>query len=77
MLQSVIRLSAEGSSKDRAMGLFDSVSTKDCSCRKVRKQKEIKGSGKCVTFNIYEILNISEKSDGLNKTKPTYSESKG
>ena len=44
--------------------------------RKVRKQKEIKGSDKCVTLNIYEILNISEKFDDLNKMETTSSESK-
>ena len=41
--------------------LFQSVSMKNCCRRKVRKHKEIKGSDKCVTLNIYEILNISEK----------------
>ena len=55
--------------------LFLSVNMKNCGCRKVRKQKEIKGSGKCVTFNIYEILNISEKFDSLNKMETTSSES--
>ena len=49
---------------------------KNCGRRKVRKQKDIKGSDKCVTFNIYEILNISEKFDDLNKMETTYSESK-
>ena len=57
--------------------LFESVIMKNCGRLKVIKHKEIKGSDKCVTFNIYKILNISEKSDGLNKTKTTYSESKG
>ena len=56
--------------------LFDSVSMKNGGRRKVRKQKEIKGSDKCVTLNIYEILNISEKFDDLNKMETTSSESK-
>ena len=47
--------------------LFESVNMKNCGCHKVRKQKEIKGSDKCVTLNIYEILNISEKFGYLNK----------
>ena len=37
--------------------LFRSVNMKNCGCRKVRKHKEIKGSDKCVTLNIYDILN--------------------
>ena len=44
--------------------------------RKFRKHKEIKGSDKCVTLNIYGILNISEKFDDLNKMETTSSESK-
>ena len=55
---------------------FESVNMKNCGLRKVRKHKEIKGSEKCVTLNIYEILNISEKLDDLNKMETTYSESK-
>ena len=47
-----------------------------CGRRKVRKHKEIKGSDKCVTLNIYEIFNISEKFDDLNKMETTSSESK-
>ena len=43
---------------------------KNCGRRKVRKHKEIKGSDKCIT------LNISEKSDSLNKMETTSSESK-
>ena len=39
--------------------LFESMSMKNCGLRKVRKHKEIKGSDKCVTMNIYDILNIS------------------
>ena len=49
---------------------------KNCGHRKVRKHKDVKGSDKCVTLNIYEILNISEKFDNLNKMEITYSESK-
>ena len=45
---------------------FQSVNMKHFGRRKVRKHKEIKGSGKCVT------LNVSEKFDNLN----TSSESK-
>ena len=50
--------------------LFQSVNMKDCGRRRVRKQKEIKGSEKCVT------LNISENFDSLNKMETTSSESK-
>ena len=56
--------------------LFQSVNMKNCGCRKVRKHKEIKGSDKCVTLNIYDILNFSEKFDDLNKMETTSSESK-
>ena len=56
--------------------LFESVNMKNCGSRKVRKHKEIKGSDKYVTLNIYEILNISEKFDSLNKMETTSSESK-
>ena len=49
---------------------------KNCGPRKVRKHKGIKGSDKCATLNIYEVLNISEKSDDLNKMETTSSESK-
>ena len=56
--------------------LFESVNMKNCGQRNVRKHKEIKGSDKCVTLNIYEILNISEKFDDLNKMETTSSESK-
>ena len=55
---------------------FDSANMKNCGRRKVRKHKEIKGSDKCVTLNIYEILNISDKFDNLNKMETTSSESK-
>ena len=56
--------------------LFESLNMKNCGCRKVRKHKEIKGSDKCVTLNIFEILNISENFDSLNKIETTSSESK-
>ena len=56
--------------------LFESVNMKNCGRRNVRKHKEIKGSDKCVTLNIYEILNISEKFDDMNKMETTSSESK-
>ena len=49
---------------------------KNCGHSKVRKHKKIKGSDKCVTLNFYEILNISEKFDDLNKMETTSSESK-
>ena len=56
--------------------LFESVNMKNRGRRKVRKHKEIKGSDKCVTLNIYEILNISEKFDDLKNMENTSSESK-
>ena len=56
--------------------LFLSVNMKIFGRRKVSKHKEIKGSDKCVTLNIYEILNISEQFDDLNKMETTSSESK-
>ena len=49
---------------------------RNCAQRNVRKHKEIKGIDKCVTLNIYEILNISEKFDDLKKMETTSSESK-
>ena len=49
---------------------------KNCSQPNVRKHKEIKGSDKFVPLNIYEIFNISEKFDDLNKMETTSSESK-
>ena len=52
---------------------FQSVNMKNCGRRKVRKHKEIKGSDKCVTLNIYDILNISEKFDSLNEMETTSS----
>ena len=57
--------------------LFESVNMKNCGQRNVRKHKEIMGSDKCVTLNIHEIMNISEKFDDLNKMETTSSESKG
>ena len=51
--------------------LFLSVNMKNCSRRKVRKHKEIKGSDKIVT------LNVSAKFDSMNKMETTSSESKG
>ena len=54
--------------------LFESVNMRNCGQRNVRKHKEIKGSDKCVTLNMYEILNISEKFDDLEKMKTTPSE---
>ena len=51
--------------------LFQSVNMKNCGCLKVMKHKEIKGSDKIVT------LNVSAKSDSLNKMETTSSESKG
>ena len=49
---------------------------RNCGQRNVRKHKEIKGSEKCVTLNMYDIFNISEKFDNLNKIETTSSESK-
>ena len=56
--------------------LFQSANIKNCGRYKFKKHKEIKGSDKCVTLNIYEILNISEKFDDLKKMETTSSESK-
>ena len=56
--------------------LFESVNMRNCGHRNVRKHKEIKGSDKCVTLNIYEIFNILEKFEDLNKMETTSSESK-
>ena len=52
------------------------MNMKNCGRRKVRKHRDIKGSDKCVTLNIYVILNISEKFDDLDKMETTSSESK-
>ena len=54
--------------------LFESVSMINCDQRNVRKHKEIKNSDECVTLNMYEILNISEKFDDLDKMETTSSE---
>ena len=55
---------------------FESMNMRNCGQRNIRKHKEIKGSDKCVILNIYEILNISEKFDDLDKMETTSSESK-
>ena len=47
--------------------LFESVNMSNCGQRNVRKNKEIKVSDKYVTLNMYEILNISEKFDDMDK----------
>ena len=52
---------------------FDSMNMKNYGSRMVRKHKEIKGSHKCVTLNIYDILNISEKFDDMSKMETTSS----
>ena len=56
--------------------LFESTNMKKYGQSNVRKHKDIKGSDKCVNLNIYDILNISEKFDDLNKMETTSSESK-
>ena len=56
--------------------LFVSVNMRNCGQRNVRKHKEIKVSDKCVTLNMYDILNISEKFDDLDNMETTSSESK-
>ena len=56
--------------------LFESVNMRNCGQRNVRKHKDIKGSEKCVTLNMYEILNISEKFYNLDNMETTSSESK-
>ena len=55
---------------------FESMNMRNCGQSNVRKHKEIKGSEKFVTLNIYEILNISEKFNNLNNMETTSSESK-
>ena len=55
---------------------FESMNMKNCGQRNVRKHKDIEGSDKCVTLNMYEILNISEKFDDMDKMETTSSESK-
>ena len=53
--------------------LFESVNMRNCGQRNVRKHKDIKGSDERVTLNMYEILNISEKFDDLDKMETTSS----
>ena len=55
---------------------FESVNMRNCGQSNISKHKEIKGSEKRVTLNMYEILNISEKFDDLDKMETTSSESK-
>ena len=55
---------------------FEYVNMRNCGQRNVRKHKEIKGSDKCVTLNMYEILNISEKFGDPDNMETTSSESK-
>ena len=66
----------EGKFTGKKQDLFESVNMRKCGQRNVRKHKEIKGSDKCFTLNMYEILNISEKFDDLYKIETTSSESK-
>ena len=56
--------------------LFLSVNMKNCGQRNFTKHKEINGSDKCVTLNIYKILKTSKNFDDLNKMETTSSESK-
>ena len=56
--------------------LFEPVNMRNCGQPNVRKHKEIKDSDERVTLNMYEILNISEKFDDLDKMETTSSESK-
>ena len=56
--------------------LFESVNTRNCGQRNVRKNKEIKDSDERVTLNMYESLDISEKFDDLDNMETTSSESK-
>ena len=60
----------------KKQGFFESVNMRNCGQRNVRKHKEIKVSDKCVTLNMYEILNISEKFDDMENMESTSSESK-
>ena len=53
--------------------LSESVNMKNCGRRKFRQHKEINGSDKFVTLNIYEILNVWENFDDLNKMETTSS----
>ena len=56
--------------------LFESMKMRNCGQKNVRKHKDIKDSDERVTLNMYEILNISEKFEDLEKMETTSSESK-
>ena len=56
--------------------LFEYVNMRNCGQRNVRKHKEINNSDERVTLNMYDIFNISEKFDDLDKMETTSSESK-
>ena len=56
--------------------LFVSVNMRNFSQLNVRKYREIKDSDERVTLNMYEILNISEKIDDLDRMETTSSDSK-
>ena len=60
----------------KKLDFFESMNMKNCGQCNVRKHKEIEDSDKRVTLNMYEILNISEKFDDLDKMETTSSESK-
>ena len=49
---------------------------RNCGQRNFRKHKETKDSDERVTLNMYDILNISEKFEDLDKIETTSSESK-
>ena len=51
--------------------LFVTVNMRNCGQCNVKKHKEIKDSDERVTLNMYEILNISEKFDDLDKMDTT------
>ena len=61
---------------DKKQYLFESVNMINCGQRNVRKHTEIKDSDERVTLNMYEIFNISDKFDNLDKMETTSSESK-
>ena len=65
----------EGKFTGKKQDLFKSVNMRNCSQTNVRKHKEIKDSDERVPLNMYEILNISEKFDDLDKMETTSSES--
>ena len=56
--------------------LFETVNTRNCGQRNVRKHREFKGSDERVTLNMKEIFKISEEFDNLDKMETTSSESK-